>query len=463
MTLISILNHPNESVLGYSLVRLVGKVLSGSAQTLTIIQDPGNKKTKWEIKGGYFKALILLKEGANHLKLLCDTDEEKSPPPLQWTLTYDSSLINTTEYTSRNIQRVRPVYVYCRDHDGSFHTMKDGKTGGNDLSAAIRKMQIAALLLQTFCAEALKSQKTFALEVDKTDSSLPHVTVLQLKHWKREDLASLSNDWEQDGGFAGYNALLSELNEYDQNNSSVVYFAILGGSFYNPVTKKTRMATALGGGKLGLFADVALHTYPSSVDEIVACWQDSRRVDVNQVRDDSCGRGTFWANFATCLGASMHEVGHCFGCPHTPGVFTGVSKCMNNTCSINESSLNNECFSSRIQQDSSSLKDAHYYVIGPDVINRSSFENVRGKEWLERHGDRPFATFTEQSRNEEEIMLFDSGRNMLLRLTMTMVHWKMNNPEAVTWNFLGNGYPLFLSNPDHKKIIEAHCCVIRND
>ena len=34
-------------------------------------------------------------------------------------------------------------------------------------------------------------------------------------------------------------------------------------------------------------------------------------------------RGSYWANYATGLGASMHELGHCFDLAHTPGGIMG--------------------------------------------------------------------------------------------------------------------------------------------
>lgn len=34
-------------------------------------------------------------------------------------------------------------------------------------------------------------------------------------------------------------------------------------------------------------------------------------------------RGSYWANYATGLGASMHELGHCFDLAHTPSGIMG--------------------------------------------------------------------------------------------------------------------------------------------
>ena len=34
-------------------------------------------------------------------------------------------------------------------------------------------------------------------------------------------------------------------------------------------------------------------------------------------------RGYYWANYATTLGAAMHELGHTFNLPHTPSGIMG--------------------------------------------------------------------------------------------------------------------------------------------
>jgi len=81
------------------------------------------------------------------------------------------------------------------------------------------------------------------------------------------------------------------------------------------------MATALGGGYLALFGSHTLYSYASSVDEIATAFTRSTKVDISQLADDSGNRGEYWANYATSIGASTHELGHCFGAPHTP---TGI-------------------------------------------------------------------------------------------------------------------------------------------
>ena len=79
--------------------------------------------------------------------------------------------------------------------------------------------------------------------------------------------------------------------------------------------KALRAHTAMGGGHLGLFGSGCLHTWATGLDDIIRCWSDERDLSVmcdsegNPLMEDSCHRKSMWANFATTLGASMHEVG----------------------------------------------------------------------------------------------------------------------------------------------------------
>jgi hypothetical protein len=53
------------------------------------------------------------------------------------------------------------------------------------------------------------------------------------------------------------------------------------------------------------------------VEEIPECFSDERSVADFGLLDDSAFRKTFWANFATGLGACLHELGHAFGLNHS--------------------------------------------------------------------------------------------------------------------------------------------------
>ncbi|KAF1783580.1 Uncharacterized protein GQ600_12012 [Phytophthora cactorum] len=88
---------------------------------------------------------------------------------------------------------------------------------------------------------------------------------------------------------------------------------VLGCSRYNKDTRKAEGHTALGGGKVGVFGSCGLHTWPSHLGELALCCLNNTRIDTRYLLDDSCYRGTFWANFSTGIGAMLHEIGHTFG------------------------------------------------------------------------------------------------------------------------------------------------------
>ncbi|RLN50211.1 hypothetical protein BBJ29_000501 [Phytophthora kernoviae] len=96
---------------------------------------------------------------------------------------------------------------------------------------------------------------------------------------------------------------------------------VLGCSRYNTATRKAEGHTALGGGKVGIFGSCGLHTWPAHLGEVTSCCLNNTRIDQSMLLDDSCFRGTFWANFSTGIGAMLHEIGHTFGLGHaTSGI-----------------------------------------------------------------------------------------------------------------------------------------------
>ncbi|CAB4040097.1 Hypothetical predicted protein, partial [Paramuricea clavata] len=84
------------------------------------------------------------------------------------------------------------------------------------------------------------------------------------------------------------------------------------------IPRYVKAHTALGGGQLGLFGTAGLHTWAGEVGELVNCFTDSKEIDKKKLFDDSAGRGTYWANYSTTLGAALHELGHCFDLMHMP-------------------------------------------------------------------------------------------------------------------------------------------------
>ncbi|KAF1793413.1 Uncharacterized protein GQ600_24177 [Phytophthora cactorum] len=80
---------------------------------------------------------------------------------------------------------------------------------------------------------------------------------------------------------------------------------VLGCSRYNKDTRKAEGHTALGGGKVGVFGSCGLHTWPSHLGELALCCLNNTRIDTRYLLDDSCYRGTFWANFSTGIGPSQ--------------------------------------------------------------------------------------------------------------------------------------------------------------
>ncbi|EDO47397.1 predicted protein [Nematostella vectensis] len=286
---------------------------SSSSAMDHVLVETRTKCTKWPIVDDAFKALVVLIPGSNLLKVKVCLDGEWRHKEL--------SLI----YQPLQLERfVRVVYIKCRDSDGTFQAPPGSSC---DIDVARQKLAFNARLLQSFTAHNLYKHglgyQTFRLEEDTEGEPLVHVFTTALC---MEEALALS-------GGQLYDRFHQELVNSSLYDKNCKLWAFMSFTRYNPplpeefnekdIPMYVKGHTALGGGSLALFGTGGLHTWASCIEEVWPCFTDTRMIDKRTLFDDSSRRGTYWANYATCLGAAMHELGHCFDLAHTPAGIMG--------------------------------------------------------------------------------------------------------------------------------------------
>ncbi|XP_034945938.1 uncharacterized protein [Chelonus insularis] len=212
--------------------------------------------------------------------------------------------------------RVAPVYVICAGHDGYFQgPINEDKSP----ESAATRIGLGARLLQSLTAEKLREaghgRKTFQLERD-----LDGPECLVMHSMLHVDSARAMNQrelWE----FVGRELMTGPLASKDRK-----YLAFLSCTKYrgapSPRTHEATLAStqghaALGGGGLALFGSACLHTWPTSLNQVLNKFLDTSIIDTDQLMDDSNYRGTHGGCLATTLGSVLHELGHTFDLGHT--------------------------------------------------------------------------------------------------------------------------------------------------
>jgi hypothetical protein len=264
----------------------------GSHVTLT----SDRSQRVWPVAEGRFVALVRLQPGVNVLTLSA---------PGSTTLRLS---VRRTQLRQR--EAVRLVYLVPSDR---LDLLPQGEAGG---PAAVRaRMRLAGLLLQSATAELLraagKGRKTFRLvrrggrvAVRRTRSSMP------LRRWRklrgRNEGASKDVIWNQ------VHADLARL----PRRSTTKDLVVLAATRYDARTNTVSGHVALGGGVLAVVGSGTLYAHPEGLAQFVRRATDVGWPSARGLFDDSAGRGTHWGNFATGLGAMLHELGHAFGLGH---------------------------------------------------------------------------------------------------------------------------------------------------
>jgi hypothetical protein len=288
---LAINNFNNNDTVTYSLPLLYG--LTKTDVTNVKLENAG-QTYQTSALNGVFKALIPLRVGTNEITITTGSTSNK------FTLNYAPS---------SNPKKVKMMVAIPSDEGGRF-LAESGVD--NSLEVAKQKLGVQAILMQSATAEMLykagKSRMTYTLLEDANGK--PVIETLRLPIPRTELLKKTDNEL--------YDIIAQTIRNtnYDANLKYMVTM-----SFSDYIGGKVVGHAALGGGFLGIFGSLHLHTCPDSLSQVDAAFTNTQVIDLKRFPDDSNGRKSYWANCATGMGASLHELGHTFDLPHTP---TGI-------------------------------------------------------------------------------------------------------------------------------------------
>lgn len=283
-------NVAQDELFHHRLVLVTGKAAAADGDLLA---SANGDSYRWPVRGNRFKALLPLRPGDNTFSL----QESLDGPARRVRLRFEDH---------PNPTFIRLVWIGAADVDDSFEGPPDAP---RDAESARRRLALGALLLQSFTAESLHrmghGRRTFRLELEADGT--PRVETV------RSGL-TLAEARAMDGN-ALWSHVYGELANLPQRDDSID-LAMMSMTDWNPGARKATAHTALGGGRLALFGSGTLYSWPEYLEGVVPAWLDARMTDTSVLMDDSAYRARWWANFATGLGACLHEVGHTLSLPH---------------------------------------------------------------------------------------------------------------------------------------------------
>jgi hypothetical protein len=264
-------------------------VRGSSAEDADIRSQSGGEASSWPVVDGRWKALVALQPGDNWVSFAEDAAAGDG-----WTH------LQIRHEPQTNPRRVRLVYAIASDGDGRF----DAPPGvANDVASATARIALAARLLQAMIsdrfAEAGLARRTFRLE--------PSVHVWQT--------SAPTAAWWAMSGNEMWSWIWGHMNELPSCGDCKTVI-ILGMTHWDAASGQALAHTALGGGGVALFGSGTLHTWASRLAEVPAHLADETDVTALGLFDDSGYRRSAWANYATGLGAVLHELGHALDLPH---------------------------------------------------------------------------------------------------------------------------------------------------
>lgn len=293
-TQLAVTSHDEQLTVRHSVLLLQGTVAAeaGSLKIINLSAPEDAEAVQVVRHRDKFRALVELFPGKNELSLVADEPEQRS-----------RFVINYQPQTNPYYVRL----VWMTDNSGATEFATPTVDTPQDYEARLRT---AALLMQSFTAERMNQQgygyRTFRLERDQAGEVVVHT-------WRgpqsKDEYHAMQSDqlwWRHVYGWIN-----SEHPDAFAKNMVLAAY-----TRKEPGTGKMLAHTALGGGNLGLFGSASVFSWPRSIAEASAVFQNDSLYDTTLVHDDSVGRSTVWGLASTTIGATLHEMGHTFGLPH---------------------------------------------------------------------------------------------------------------------------------------------------
>ena len=257
------------------------------ATTVTVTRAGEKKPYQGLIHNGRFKVLCELNAGDNQLVVRIG-DEEKS--------------LRLKYQPQTNSYIVRAIYATDNTGDTAYQSPSE------DTSDYRQRLATAMQLMQTMTAERMHDlgygRRTFRLERDDQGKIRVHKHLGQrpASHY----YALPDGRW--------YQVMSIEVGKsFPTHRAKNVVIA----AYTRHIDGVTKGHTALGGGGQGLFGSGNFFTWPASIRTAQQAFMDATPIDKQRFMDDSIFRSTYWAAASTTIGATLHEMGHTFGLPHT--------------------------------------------------------------------------------------------------------------------------------------------------
>jgi len=293
---IRVTNYDDGETIRYTVPLLRGTIDGAPVESITATNESSNRSTR-QMRGmthnGTFKVLTEIVPGRNRIVLKAGKY---------------TRVLNLTYKPQTTPYKVRVFYFVGKEGDVCFASpLPDERYDYKG------KLDTALKLMQTFTAGEMHrhgyGRRTFNLELDKNGRVISHLLkapVAAKEYWA----PGAAN------GVALYGQIAGLINKRFPDPKSR-NLTIVGLSHFDPATKKVYASAALGGGAYAMFGGTSFFTWPDSLADVQRAFSDDRIIDTSKFLSDSIGRNTYWATASTCIGHSLHELGHAFGLPHT--------------------------------------------------------------------------------------------------------------------------------------------------